>query len=66
MVHDVITLYYITAAEAQGLIEPILSENGQVAATTPAMGFRINLPVTRAKKPTRSKKALASAVTLAK
>lgn len=33
----VITLYYISAAEAEKLITPLLSEYGSVASTTPAM-----------------------------
>lgn len=35
--HSVIKLYYITAAEAEKLIAPLLSEYGTVASTTPAL-----------------------------
>jgi type IV pilus assembly protein PilQ len=34
--HAVITLYYISAAEAQKLVTPLLSEAGQIASTTAA------------------------------
>lgn len=36
MEHVVITLYYITAAEAKNLITPLLSESGSTAVTSPA------------------------------
>jgi len=36
MVHKVFTLYYISAAEAQKLITPILSANGRIEATAAA------------------------------
>jgi type IV pilus assembly protein PilQ len=36
MVHKVITLYYITAAEAVKLIQPVLSSAAQVQTSTPA------------------------------
>jgi len=34
--HEVITLYYINATEAENLITPLLSDNGQIASTTAA------------------------------
>lgn len=36
MVHEVITLHYIAAAEAEKLIGPLMSDYGKIAATTPA------------------------------
>ena len=33
----VITLYYITAAEAKNLIKPLLSDSGEIGVTSPAM-----------------------------
>ena len=36
MHYEVITLYYISAAEAQKLVAPILSEYGSVTPTTAA------------------------------
>jgi type II secretory pathway component GspD/PulD (secretin) len=37
MIHEVITLHYITATEAQALVTPVLSVAGGIAATSPAM-----------------------------
>ena len=37
MVYEVITLYYITAAEAQNLMMPVLSEAAKIQVTTPAV-----------------------------
>jgi len=36
MIHRVFTLYYISAAEAENLLEPILSEAGTIKVSTPA------------------------------
>jgi type IV pilus assembly protein PilQ len=36
MIHEVFTLYYITAKEAQNLITPVLSKSAQVQVTTEA------------------------------
>ncbi|MEJ2704422.1 MAG: secretin N-terminal domain-containing protein [Sedimentisphaerales bacterium] len=36
MIHKVFTLYYITAEEAQNLIQPVLSKNAQVQISSPA------------------------------
>ena len=36
MVNDIISLNYITAAEAAVLIDPVLSDAGEIAVTTPA------------------------------
>jgi type IV pilus assembly protein PilQ len=36
MVHEVVTLYYITAEEAQKLVKPVLSDKAIIAITTPA------------------------------
>lgn len=37
MVSEIMTLHYITAAEAENLLKPVLSESGQIASTTPAL-----------------------------
>ena len=36
MVSEVITLYYLNAAEAQNLIQPVLSESAKIQVTSPA------------------------------